>query len=375
MVRLLLCGLLMLAAPALAQDADASAFHFGGDSFAAGGSVLLGDPGVDDAFAMGGRVELAAPLTGSAHFAGRRVVAGAEVGRDLYAVGADVTVTAPVAGDASLAGYDVAVGAPVGGDLRATGSQVRITAPVGGYALLSGGTVSLDAPVSGDAAITADAIDFGPGARVDGQLTLYGRHAEGLSVPESVAPADRVARHATPAPPPASGPFPVPEHAPSWFAIAAGFFGGALVLAVLVFLAALVAPVGMERLGDRIVERPFRTLWIGLLTLAVLIGGTILAVMTIVGILAAPAILLAIGIGCFIGYLVAVFLLGRLIWHRSGQLPPDTVGERALVALIGAVAASLIALVPFVGWLALVLLTVTGLGALSVGLFRPEFRN
>jgi hypothetical protein len=85
--------------------------------------------------------------------------------------------------------------------------------------------------------------------------------------------------------------------------------------------------------------------------------------------------MLAIVLGCFVGWLVGVYLLGRGIWVWTGQLSPDTVGERALVALIGAVVVSLIALVPFLGWLLLMLLTVAGLGAVSVALFRPEFRT
>jgi hypothetical protein len=372
MIRLLL-GLLLLAAPALAQDSDEEVFRFGGDAFAAGGTVILDEAGFDDVFAAGERVEIAAAIGGSAHLAARRTVSGGEVGGDLYAMGADVTVSAPVAGDASLAGYDVSVGAAIGGDLRAAGRQVRLTAPVAGSALIAGDTVSIDATITGDAAIEADTLDFGPDARIDGRLLLYGRDAAAIEVPPGVAPADRIERHPDRERPDAPG--PLPDSTPGWLAIGAGFVGGAVVLAILVFLAALIAPFGMERLGARIADRPFRTFWIGFLTLAVMIGATVLAIMTIVGILAAPAIMLAIVLGCFAGYLVAVYLLGRAIWIWSGQLAPDTIGERALVAVIGAVAVSLLALVPFLGWLALLVLTLTGLGAISIALFRPEFRN
>jgi hypothetical protein len=353
----------------MAQD---DTFRFGGDAFATGGTVTLDESGLEDVFGAGERVELAAPVGGSAHLAGRRVVAGGDIGGSLYAMGADLTVSAPVAGNALLFGYDVAIGAAIGGNLRAAGRTVRLAAPVAGSALLAGDTVSIDAVIGGDAAIDAEVVDFGPGARIDGTLTLYGRDTAAVDVPASVAPADRIERRASDERPEA--PSGMMEDPSGWLALAAGFVGGVLVLAVLVFLAALIAPVGMERLGARIADRPLRTLWIGFLTLAALIGATVLAILTVVGILAAPAIMLAIVLGCFVGWLVGVYLLGRGIWVWTGQLSPDTVGERALVALIGAVVVSLIALVPFLGWLLLMLLTVAGLGAVSVALFRPEFR-
>jgi hypothetical protein len=372
MLRTGLALLLLLAAPASAQQSDGH-FRFGDDVFASGGAVTLDAEGVDDVFAAGERVGLAAPITGSAHLAARRVAAAAEIAGDLYAAGQDVTVSAPVAGDATLAGYDVelAAGAPVGGDLRAAGRHVRIAAPVAGSALLAGDTVSLDAAVAGDAAIDADALDFGPGARIDGRLQLYGA-AAGLAVPDGVAAGDRVERHPAEDRPASSGPLPV--GAPGWLALASGFVVGVLILAVLVFLAALVAPLGMERLGDRIADRPFRTLWIGFLTLSALIGASVLAVMSIIGILAAPAIMLATMLLCFIGYLAVVYLVGRAIWTRTGQLAPDTLPERFFAALIGALAVSLVALVPFLGRPLLLILTLTGLGALSVAWLRPEFR-
>ena len=374
MIRILLAGLLGFATPALAQDEDT--FRFGNDVFAAGGSVTVDAAGADDVFAVGERIDLLAPIAGSAHLMGRRIAVNADVGGDAYAAGADVALAAPVTGDASLAGYDVAVGAAVGGDLRAAARHVRLGAPVAGYALLAAETVTIDAAIGGDAAIDADTLAFGPGARVAGRLVLSGDAAE-VAVPSEVAPADRVERHPSAAPD-ASGDgaaSPVLDRAPSWLSLAIGFVIGVAILAVLALVVALAAPRGVERLAVLAGERPFYTFWIGFLTLSALIGATFLAVATIIGIIVAPAIvILGLAFG-FVGYLVAVYLVGRLIWRWADQLPPDTLGERALVALIGALAVSLIVFLPFLGWIAHIVLTLTGLGALSIAFFRPRFRD
>ena len=121
-------------------------------------------------------------------------------------------------------------------------------------------------------------------------------------------------------------------------------------------------------------DRPLRTFWIGFLTLAALIGSSVLLVLTVIGALVAPAIIaLAAGLG-FLGYLIATYLVGLSLWAWFGALPPDAFHERALAALMGAIAVALFALVPFLGWFLILVLTLTGLGALS-WLFRPELRT
>lgn len=375
MLRLFLVGLLALAGPAFAEDDGL--FLFGGDAFASGSAVTIARPGLGDVFGAGERIEIAAPITGSAHLAGRRIAIDADIGGSLVAFGADVTVGAPVAGSVTAAGYDVGVGAEIGGNLRAAGRSVGITAPVHGSALLSAGTLTLDAPVGGDAAIDAGAVVFGPQATVAGKLLLYGADAGTLAVPDRVAPADRIERHPDERAPhggPLGGPLG-PELAgrAGWIAFATAFAVGILIVAVLAFLVALVAPRRAEGVATQLADAPVRTVWIGFLTLSVLLGACVVAVLTIVGVVAVPVILLATMIFCFLGYLFAVYVLGRAVWTRIDRLPPDTLGERAIAALIGAAVVSLVGLLPFVGWPLLLLLTLAGLGALAIATFRPEF--
>lgn len=371
MLRLILAGFVAVATPALGEDDGL--FVFGGDAFGSGATVTVDREGLGEVFGAGERVEIAAPIAGSAHLAGRRVTTDAEVGGDLVAFGADVTVTAPVAGSVTVAGYDLDIGAAVGGNLRAGGRTVRIAGPVGGSALVSAGSLTLDAPVAGDAALDASNITFGPDAAVAGRLALYGPGADSVAVPEGVAPPDRIERHPD-ASAPESGPLGTATVGEAgWRVLAVGFVVGVVVLAVLAFLVALVAPRSVEGLSARLADEPVRAVWIGFLTLSALLGACVVAVLTIVGVLAVPVILLVTGILCFLGYLVAVYVVGRAVWARFDRLPPDTVGERAIAALIGAAVVSVVGLVPFVGWPLLLLLTLAGLGALAIATIRPEF--
>lgn len=370
MTRIVWILALLVAGPAAAQDGPES-FRIGNDAFLAGTSVEVRDEGLDDVFAAGERVDLSAPIGGSAHLAGRRVNSDAAIGGDLYAAGADVTLRAPIAGAATLAGYDVNVLAPIETNLRAGAANLKLMAPVGGTALVAARSVEINSTIAGDAAITAGHLEFGPDARIGGRLRLYGEDVSDLAVPDRVMPADRIerfdiARRAE---------FRTGGRVPGVIAIVSGFVLGVLLTAILATLAALLAPENLERTRNMTRERPLRTFWIGFLALAALIGASILLLVTLIGVLVAPAVLiLAVGLG-FLGYLVATYLVGRALWGWFGALPPDTLVERALAALIGAVAVGLIALIPFLGWLALFVLSLTGVGALTVAIFRPELRT
>jgi hypothetical protein len=367
MIRALTVAMALAAAGAAAAQDDA--FRIGDDVFRAGTSVVHDEAGIDDLFAAGERVEVAAPITGTAWLTGRRVTVDAEVGSDLYAAGADLSLGAPVAGDANLAGYDVTVDAPVGEALRAAARHLRVAAPVVGTALIAAKTVEIDAAIAGDATIAAETITFGEGAAVGGRLVIHDDPDRPTEVPASVAPADRVERRALPV-----EARDAPRHARGWLAIGRGVLFGALFVAVLATLAASIAPRSVERLYVIADERPFRTLAFGFLALAALIGAAVLLVMTLIGIVVAPVVLIAAVALAVLGYVLAVYLAGRAVWDWIGQLPPDTFWERALAALIGAVLVGLVSLVPFIGWLVLLALTLIGLGALTVAALRPEFR-
>lgn len=367
MIRAILVGLLAFGAPALAGDGD-EVFRLGNDLYVAGETLSLEAEGTDDVFAAGEKVDLRAPITGSAWLAGRRVASEAAVAGMLLAAGADVTASAPVGGDAMLMGYDVSVQAEIGGDLRAAARHITVAAPVAGTALLAGDTVEINGAIAGDVAILADEIHFGPAARIDGRLKIFSDDDEQV-VPETVAPRDRIERHALPG----EMSDMRGDSRPDWLEIALALTIGALIVTVLVTLMSLIAPAGVERLALIAAARPWRTFGMGFLTLAVLVGSAILLALTILGLLAAPFVILAAIALAFLGYLIGVWMVGRAAWGWVGMLEPDSFGERLLTALIGAVIVGLVALVPFLGWIALVALTLLGLGALIVAWLRPGF--
>lgn len=373
MIRILTMTMLLAftlsTSPTAAQEDDHQ-FRLGADLFVADDAVSIDDSGLEDVFAAGERIDLASSIAGSAHLAGRRLEIRGPVGDALYAAAADVAVLAAVAGNASLAGYDVAVEGPVGGNLRAAARHVRIAGPVAGTAILGGQDVTLESTIGGDVVIGANRVSFGPEARIDGRLSLYGEDAARLDVPTNVIPADRIDRHTIRG---EDTYHEIGTRPATWITAAGAFLAGLIFISVMTGLLAAVAPVGVDRMRTIAGGRPLRALWIGFLALSALIGSVFVLGATLVGLLATPVILLALAMLSFLGYLIGVYLLGSLVWSRFNRHPADVLPERLVVAAIGTVASGLLGLVPFVGWLALYALGLIGIGALTVALVRPEF--
>ena len=357
--------------PGAAQDPDQQDRHtvFGGDRYLAGRSVLASDPTEGDLFAAGERVSISAPVGQSAHIAGRRLRVDASIGGALYAAGYEVRVDAPVAGAASLAGAEVLISEQIGGNLRATGSEVMVEAPVMGAAVLAGSEVVLSAAIAGDAAIAAESILFEEGASVAGQLTLYVDDPDEVVVPVSVAPADRVEiLDAREFEPPRGDFWGAPQ--PSVFSQLVRFVIGVIVVAAIAVLVALAVPERLAGMRARVQEHPWRSLWSGILGLSTIIGLGVVAALTVIGIPLLPAALLVAVLGGLAGYVLGTYFLGGALWRGLRREDPQTLMHKAALAGLGALAAALVGLIPYVGWLFMLALALTGLGAITTAFRR-----
>lgn len=369
-LKLLWIALLALAIPAaLAAQDRGSRTEIGEDRYLSGARVVHSAGGARDVFMAGGRVLLEARVSGSAHMAGRVVRLAAQVGENVYAMGMDVAIDAAVSGNATLAAYDLQVTAPVAGALRAGAARIAVRAPVSGHVLLAGDEIHLEAPVAGDAVINAGEISFGPEARIEGTLTLYLPRGARAEVPDRVIAADRVTLAERPE---WRGPEGVVPRVSPWRMIR-NFIGGVLVVAALAALVAAVAPEGLAGMRRRILARPFGTLGYGFLALSASIGAAVVLALTLVGIFLSPAALVLAGLGLFAGYVIGAYSFGAGVLIAIGRGEPQAIGQRALAALLGALLAGLIALIPLLGWLFVLALALAGAGALTLRMFRPAF--
>lgn len=116
-----------------------------GDFTAAGAKVVVDHPVGGDATLAGGSVDVRAPVADDVRAMGGDVSIESTVGGELFASGGSVTLTtgASVAGRAIVYASSVTIDGVVGGGLRATGGRIVVNGEVRGDARLSGETIAL----------------------------------------------------------------------------------------------------------------------------------------------------------------------------------------------------------------------------------------
>ncbi|SIS71277.1 hypothetical protein SAMN05421759_102558 [Roseivivax lentus] len=350
------------ALPALAQDTEAL-LDFGGDVFRAGRDVVYDGSDADDLFMAGETVAARGAIAGSAYLAGREVRVAGDVGGDVFAAGDSVTLEGTVTGDATLAGRAVSVRA-LGGDLRVMGSEVTLLGDIAGYAMIAGEDIRIEGVVAGDVRLTGERVEWGPDARIDGQLVLYEERPGSIAVPEGI-PVERIERR------------DIAEwegiEAPSWGEVILSFLMGVLVITAIAALIAALVPKRLAEMRRQVLARPFFTLWSGFLVQSALIGSGIILAMTLIGLLLLPAIVAVALAAGFAGYVVAAYSFGVGLLLAFGRDEPGSIGARALAGAVGALAAGLLGLIPFFGWIFVLALVLTGIGAITNRIFRPAF--
>lgn len=359
MLRSLILACFLLTGPAFAET---SMLTIGQDRYEAGATLRFDGPPVQDLFMAGNRVVVAAPVAGSAHLAGRRVAVAEAVASDLFAAGYRVEVTGAVGGNATAMGYEVITGS-ITGNLRATGAEITVGS-VGGYALIIGADVSLTGTIAGDAVLVADDITFGPDATVAGALTIYAEDPESVRVPETVAPAARVtierlanydrADWSRMAPP-----------RPSLWQIVGGFLVGVLISGLIAAMVIAIAPKAVQSWRELAMAHPGRAIWSGFLVTSALAGSGFVLMLTLIGVVLLPVMLIVTAVAIFAGYALGSYVLGVGLWLATGRMMPDGIAGKFGLACLGAFLAGLAWLVPVAGWFFVLGLTMLGIGTLA----------
>ncbi|WP_163025863.1 polymer-forming cytoskeletal protein [Chachezhania antarctica] len=368
---ILLAGVLGTAALAQDDDDAPKIYDIGSDVFEAGSSIDQSQTGKADIFLFGETAVSTADITGGAHIFARRVTVEGAVGQDVYAAGQYVTVAGDVAGNVTTMAMNVDIEGNVAGNVRATGSEVVLQGDIGGYAMVFAETLTINGVVSGDLVFGGRTLDFGPDGEVTGKVTLHEEDPGDVHLPERLR--DRGDVESVPldedSMPGAS------DVLPSTASVVLSFLGGVLTIAVIAALIAGFMPDSMAKMRRAIVNQPGRAFIRGFIAESTIIGGGVLLVMTLIGILLLPAVIVLAFLAAFLGHVVGAYALGVRLLAFAGKGEPADFKDRALSAFVGALIAGLIFAIPFVGWLFYMALFLVGIGGIIAWLFPGKTRR
>jgi len=354
---------LTLSSGALAQDTDDYNDVFAGDRYAAGEDVTVSEATDGDLFAAGEEVTVAAATGQSAHLFARRVAVTAPVDGSLYAAGYSIDIAAEIGGGASLFASEITIDAAIAGNLRAFARDLEINAPVAGGAVIGAAEVEINSPIEGDLLINSEEIDWGDAAEVSGALVVYTKNGEAIDIPSRVAARDQVSFRDANAFEDDMGVMQEWQQGALRRAIL-GFLMSVLTVAVLATITIALAEPQVARWRARALSHPLGSLGAGFVAISTVIGAGVVFAFTLIGFPLTLAALLIAAIAAYAGYVMGSYILGVGVWRAVGRPLPNGVVQKAGLAVLGALVAALIGLIPFAGWLFNMALAFGGLGTI-----------
>jgi hypothetical protein len=356
-----LCHFVMTAVLAcLHADAYGDAMrerHLGSDTFAAGDEVVLRDAVEGDVMAAGGRVVLDTRVGGDAVLAGGNVDLSGGVDGDLYAAGGQLRIAATVAGGARIAGGEVRLvpRGSIADGLTVAAGRIVIEGSVASYALLTGGSILIDGKIEGDVRVAGGNLRIGPNAVIDGSLIYRGPQPAQIDAGATIRGPIRNILYAH-------------EGWQRWWLTAlvvaalVWFVGWAIVGSLLIG----AFPEATRRVTGVARRRPALAVLIGFVALVAVPAAIALLAATLVGIPLALVMLLAYLALLPLGFLAGAGAISDALLHRGRGGTGGRIAAFVLVLLL----ATILSQIPFIGWLAGLLLWVAGIGAILLGATR-----
>ncbi len=332
----------------------------------------------------------------NAYLAGGQVNFLTTAQKDLIAAGGQVTVNGPVWGDVLLAGGSVEVLQPVRGDVRVLGGQVTIGNSVTGDVIVGGGSVTVlpGVVIGGDVVLVGGNLDME--ATVNGELRAYGgdvtingivagpvlvKAGKSLSFGDKTVLGSMLTYSAPQEASVAQGAklgtkvvFNKQESKmPGWnpAGIVLAIFGVLIfVKFVGILVAALLLVLVFKKFSQSLSERTVAHFWkktgIGFIALIVTPVAAILLGITVIGLYLAFFLALL--------YFLLLIIAGVYMCVAAGAFLSKWIKKEAIVdvkwTILGTVAVFLLTFVPFVGWIADLLLFFAAFGTIVMSAFH-----
>tara|TARA_Y100000310_G_scaffold345770_1_gene469622 strand:+ start:1061 stop:2224 length:1164 start_codon:yes stop_codon:yes gene_type:complete len=315
-----------------------------GDVIVAGSSITISGPVAGSVIAAGSSIRITGPVAGSVRVAGSLVDIDSEVEKNVWAAGSIVNLGAnsTVGWDVYSAGANVELRGSIGGNVWAGTANLIITETVG---------KDVTASVDRDGQII-----LYPEARVAGNLTYKANSEDQLILQEGSIVSGEILKKA----------IPIPEK----FDFNKIFSGLSLFIKLTVLFSLLVVglvliamvPKILIQVKDEMVKRPGPSIGWGFIYLVVVPVVMVILMVTIIGIPLALIIMPFYLIGLYLAKVCASFAIGIL---TLDNLAKDKKYKGSLIwpLVVGIIIFAIVTSLPFVGWIAKIVLVLWALGA------------
>lgn len=308
-----------------------------------------------DVFCAGQNVTISGTVRGDVLCAAQNITVNGVVTGNVRALSQTITVAGTVAHNVSVAtqSYNQSTKGIVRGDISVAAGDATINGTVGRDAALASQTIHLDGSVGRNVMASVSNLNLSSTADIKGNLNYTSQNTA------QIASGAVIGGQTTKSMPTASKTTVslAPLHLTAWFAFYV-LVAGLLTAIVLV----LLFPQAIRAVTDRGVGSFWKSLLVGLIASIVVPAVIVFLFVTVIGIPLALILLLAWLLIQVLAGVVSAYYLGRQILRRQRN--------SILVMLVGAVVLIILYFIPVIGFIALILASLLGVGMILLELFR-----
>ncbi|HID27667.1 MAG TPA: hypothetical protein EYP22_07615 [Methanosarcinales archaeon] len=320
--------------------------------FKSGGTVVIPSSQIidDDLVTAGGNVDIDGTINGDLIVAGGNVKIAGYVNGSVIATGGVLEVTGRVANDIVAMGGTIEINNSVLDNALLAGGTVILgrAGSIGKDLYVGAGIINIAGYVNGNASLNSEHLIVQPSAKIQGNLEYTSEKI--ITIPEGVV--EGTTRHILPKPK-TEGLYKL-----GIFLKVIGFFAIVLIGILLTKL----APRNMMQIADTMRKSFWKCMGIGVVCLIVIPIISLILMITLIGFPLGLIILALYIIAIYLAKIFVGLLLGQTILEKIKK--PSTSLIHPLV--IGILLLTLLASIPYIGFLIILAYVILGLGALFI---------
>ncbi|MEJ0021117.1 MAG: hypothetical protein WDN47_00870 [Candidatus Doudnabacteria bacterium] len=332
--------------------------------YIAGANVTVNSKTLDDLAAAGGMVTINGDVEKDLLLAGGNLTVNGAVGDNARIAGGNISISGPVLGDLVVAGGNITVAekATVGGDLVVGGGNITVDSDIKGNVKIGGGAVMINSTITGNVDVMANkSLTFGPNSVVMGRIVYKGPSEAIIQDGAKVSTID----------------FTMIASRNVAGKIAALITIATLIKLLALFIAAWVLnrifKGTFQTLSEHIYAKPWHSMGIGAL---VLFGVPLLAVIlmiTVLGLYLGLFLLVSYCLILLTSALLMPYFVGASVVAMYNKTSNLKLGWQELV--YGLLIVTLVGWIPFIGWLAVLLVYLMTIGEVALHSLQKEHIN
>lgn len=326
-----------------------------GDLYAAAGKVNISGEVAEDAIIAAGQITLNGTVGANAFlFAGQTSIHGT-VGDDLRIVSGEVVIAEPVMGDVLMLGGSLHLlsTASVTGDILMYAGEAIIDGSVGGDVLGTAGTLRIDAPIAGGVDVSVEQFTLGDSANITGAVR-YVSNTLVVQSPNAIVSGDLV------------------RSDPVLPGTQSNIRAAVVPLLIILFTILtwyLVSRKTLNQVVERVLTKDTRPVFFGIASILLAPVMIVILFASMIGTMVSLILLFVFLTLLLLGFVGGVAVVGQLLTNVLNQ---PVKGVSLLSLVTGIVVFALLMLLPVVGQVVVLVVTLASVGAIVDLLYRAN---